>query len=402
MPTKEMWSEEMIAEQIKRTSVEQKPADVPKVSATDIIPDSNKRRNFLVVGCGDGGSMIAQAIRDSIPGTYTICYNTSARAMEKLKADIKIVPQAEDGSGKVRDYSKDVFKQGSYKHLLGNVKAALEHHTDIAYILVTTTTDGGTGSGVSPMVARFIADNSEIPVSVSGAYPALTEDATAQFNALNWQAEVEKIKLPYMIFDNGAVSGPKSMVHRMVNKEIADVLKVITGDYYGNSDISMIDSRNMYMLLQHTGKRIFIENDTDRPKTGQSLDDYVKNMIEDAYQPKPVNVKGIGVFVKGPASMIGSLDTSLTEVRGIYGDAAIQYVHVQESDDVQISVIMAGCSEPTDRLYTIRSRYDDIMNAQHDDESALGDLMSGINNPLGTMKKRTVDAAEPDLSALDI
>ena len=54
IPNKEMWSEEMIAEQIKRTSVEQKSENVPEVSATDTIPDSNKRRNFLVVGCGDG------------------------------------------------------------------------------------------------------------------------------------------------------------------------------------------------------------------------------------------------------------------------------------------------------------------------------------------------------------
>lgn len=398
--------EEIMEQTIRKAamSAAEKRAEesVPNVSATNTIKDTNKRRNLLVVGCGDGGSMIASEIRISIPETYCICYNTSPHAMAKIQADIKIVPEAEDGSGKVRDYSKDVFKQGSYKHLLGNVTAALDSHPNIEYVIVVTTTDGGTGSGVSPMVAKFIATNVDIPVIIIGVYPALSEDATAQFNAMSWQTEVEKTGLPYMVFDNSISGTPKPVVHRLINKEIATMLKVITGDFYGETNISQIDSRDLYMLLQHTGKRIFIETDTSRPSTGELLDEYVIDMINTAYQPAPSNAKGIGVFLKGPKNMLDTLDTSIPKVRQRYGDAAVQYSHIEESDSIQISIVMTGCSEPSDRLFMMRSRYDDIIAAQNTDQSTLGSLMDGMNNPLGNLKKTHRDNAEPDLSALDL
>lgn len=395
------WTEEEIRQQVQNSSA--KPVvELPKTAKTTDTVDTLKRRNLMVIGCGDGGSMIASEIRQRIPETYCICYNTSTRAMDAVVADRKVIPEAEDGSGKVRDYSKEVFKQGSYKYLLGNVQSALNGREDISYIIITTTTDGGTGSGVSPMVAKFISDNVEIPVIIVGVLPALSEDATAQFNAMNWQSEVEKIGIPYMLFDNNIEGTPKPMIHKMVNSEVVNALKVITGDYYGNSNISMIDSRDMYMLLQHTGKRIVIVTNTVRPVTGETLDNYVTNMIGSCHEPMPTNVKGIGVFLKGPSSMVNAMDTSLPAVRQKYGNAAIQYFHIEESSDIQISVIMSGCSEASDRLYLIRSRYDDIMNAQRADQSELGALLDGMNNPLGGVKKKLKDNAEPDLSALDI
>lgn len=396
------FTEEQIMQQIQNANEKITKAGGDPNPKMKVADATFKRRNLMVIGCGDGGSMVAQEIRASVPETYAICYNTSGAATDGLRVDITIVPEAEDGSGKVRDYSKEVFKQGSYKHLLGNVQAALEKRPDIDYIFVITTADGGTGSGVSPMVAKFISDNTEVPVIIIGIYPNLMEDAIAQYNTMNWQSEVEKIGLPYMIFDNNINGKLKPVIHRLINKEIATMLKVITGDYYGNTDISMIDSRDMYMLLQHTGKRIFIETDTTRPRTGETLDEYIDAMINDAYQPKPDNVKGLGIFVKGPKQMLDTLDTSVSTIRNTYGNAAVQYTHVEESDNIQISVIMTGCSEPVDRLYTIRSRYDDIMAAQKADSSVLNDITSGLDNPFGTVKTKHLDKAEPDLSALDI
>lgn len=391
------WTDEEIMDQIKKTAA---AGDSVSAAGVDKVSKEKQRRNLLVVGCGDGGSMIASGIRGQIDGTFAICYNTSARNMDGIIADVRIVPEAEDGSGKARDYSKDVIKQGSYKYLLGNIQAALNEH-DISYIVVTTTADGGTGSGASPLIAKLISDNVDVPVLIIGVYPSMDDDATAQFNALSWQDEIERTKLPYLIFDNNIENMAKPLIHKAVNRQIVSCLRVIAGDYYGNSSISTIDSRDVYMLLQHVGRRVVIATSSTRPTTTQVLDAYIDKMLATSNQPMPKNVKGIGVFLKGPSEVITKLNTSLRDIRALYGDAATQYMHIEESPELQISVIMSGCSEPEERLYLMKSRYDDIMAAQRDDTSKLSDMLGGITNPLGSVNARKKDRAEPDLSALE-
>ena len=397
------FTEEEIMEMVKKN--EARTATVTNtgnVTTSDVIDKTATIRNLLVIGCGDGGSMIASEISTQIKDCFTICYNTSTRAMDRVHSNVNIIPDAEDGSGKIRDYSKDVFKSGSYKILLGHVQSALEKRPDLAYVLVCTTADGGTGSGVSPMIGKFVSDNVNIPVIMVGVYPSLSEDATAQYNAMTWQDEVIRTGLPYMIFDNEiGGNGNKIRVHGIINSAIANVMKVISGDVFGDTNISMIDSMDMWMLLQNTGKRIVIALSDKKPTTGQTLDDYVLHMIKECHQPVPVNTKGIGIFVKGPKDMISSLDTSMSGVREVYGDAVVQYSHIEESDKVSIAIIMSGNSEPEERLYMMKSRYDDITNSQKEDVSSVASILGTMSNPIGGIKRNKKETIEPDLSALD-
>ena len=401
------WTEEEILEQINKTTERSVAAGNRKISSADSIDQSATVRHLLVIGCGDGGSMIASQIRAGIPGTFAICYNTSPRVLDKLNVDVKMTIDDTDGAGKVRQYSKDVFKNGSYKTLLGNVSAALNTHPDIAYIVVCATTDGGTGSGISPMAAKLISDSEDagdIPVIILGVYPHINEDSTAQFNTMIWQEEVLKTGLPYMIFDNNAPGmANKLQIHDKVNRTIVNSLKVITGDIYGNSDISTIDSRDMWMLLENTGDRIVIVSDTTRPSMAQSLDAYVLTAMEKCLQPAPVNARATGVFLKGPEELIQKMDTSLADIRQQFGESVVQYTHIEESNDICISVIFSGCAEPADRLYEVKSRYDDIMSSQNQTVSTVSQLLSGMSNPVGEGKKKPKKTSiEPDLSALDL
>src|SRR5574344_1354840 len=136
---------------------------------TTIDPETVSR-NLLVIGCGDGGCNIASAIRDRISDVSVIAFNTSSRGMDNIHADVKLIPAEEDGSGKFRDYSQDVFKSGAYNKLFTHVQKYVAETKNLQYIIVTTTCDGGTGSGVSPMVARFISDNFDTPVIIVGVY----------------------------------------------------------------------------------------------------------------------------------------------------------------------------------------------------------------------------------------
>ena len=366
---------------------------------TKSITSDNNIRNLLIVGCGDGGCTIASDIGKAVSESFIIAYNTSERTMNDIQADVRILADGEDGAGKVRAFSKDIFKRNSYKYLLEKVQEATKK-TVYEYILVCSTADGGTGSGMSPMAAKMLSDNTEIPVILLGVYPNLDDDATAQFNAMQWQVECTKIGLPYMIYDNNQ-EGSKKIVHELVNTQVVNMTRLISGNLYGNHVVSIIDNRDMYMLLQHVGGRIVSGTSTIRPTTNQTLDDYVEKMFNTNCQPLPANIGGIGIFLKGPKDIIDRLDPSISGIRAKYGDAAIHYQHIEYDNELRISFIFSGNDEPEERLFKMKDRYDYIMSNQKS-KSVFSDMMSEqMGNPLGDVKDKKIKS-EIDLSALDI
>lgn len=399
--TNNSWSDEQIKDVVEKAKAD----GVTSISTTDHISAVKTHRNLMVIGCGDGGCNIASEIRSKVPDVFCIAYNTSKRAMDMLSADIRIIPTKEDGSGKIREYSQDVFKNGAYKHLLQNVTDRLDKEP-VDYIIVTTTCDGGTGGGVSPMVAKFISDNVDCPVIIMGVYPALSEDATAQYNAMNWQKDVEKTGLPYIILDNNSTdTQSKVVIHHTVNEYAVKVVEIISGVHFGETNISAIDNRDMYMLLQHVGGRISVYGKPGRPTVSQSIDDYLISMIDTWAILKPEGVKGIGIFIKSSKDVIAKTDTSLSKFRSIYGDAAIQYVHLEEcdsSDPGYIALVCTGCDEDLGRIMMMRDRYNDIQANAKKKSSMIGDMIDGMDSPLGSVRKeKRTQRQQPDLSALE-
>lgn len=383
---------------------------VPNAASNDGISPLTVRK-LMIIGCGDGGCNIATAIARKIPDeTFVIAYNTSKRNVNEIVCDMKVYVTSDenshivDGSGKSRAYSKDAFKLNAYKNLLDTVNTGLEKMPDISYIIVCTTTDGGTGSGSSPMVAKLLSDNIDVPVLLMGVYPSMAEDATAQFNALEWQSEVERIGIPYFVLDNNQPGMKKPQVHAAVNNQGAMIASLLAGCEFGNSSISIIDNRNLYMLLIQMGGRLVAAIDDSRPSAGQSLDDYVMAMLQKNYQPEPSNVKGIGVFIKGSQDLLDKMDTSIPEVQKKYGNAVLHFAHIENCDHIEIAILLTGCSEAAPRLLEMKTRYDDIIHAQKEATSVIGDVMSGMTNPLGDPRgsKRRSEAKEPDISALDL
>lgn len=378
-----------------------KSTGATEVKTTDRINNTDTMRKLLIVGTGDGGCNIASAIRQAVPSCLAITYNTSNKGMDNIKTDMMIIPNAEDGSGKERSYSQEVFKAKPYDNLLRGAQE-LDDKYDLDYVIVTSTADGGTGGGVSPMVAKLLSDNLDVPVIILGVYPAISEDAVAQQNAILWQKDVEKTKLPYMIFDN---EGPNKLeMHAAVNASVVQAVRIIAGEPFGETNLSSIDNRDMYMLLSHLGGRIVVASSYARPSVNQSLDSYLISMLNptNTHQPLPANLRGIGLFLKGPKSFLDTVNTSLSGICEHYGEAALKYTHMEESDSFMLAIIMSGNMEPANRIMIMRQRYDEICaGMKSESDSVLDNALGGMDNLIGTPRKKT-RPAEADLSALDL
>lgn len=366
--------------------------------------ESAPTRRFLVIGVGDGGCNIGNAIKKKSPkSVYFVAYNTSARALANLETDLKVIPYGEDGSGKDRTKSQEIFRKGSYKKILESI-VAIQSNEAIAcdYILVTTTAGGGTGGGTSPMLARFLRDNVETPVIVLGVYPNRNEDATAQYNALMWQSEIEDAELGYIVLDNDG-NLPQIQYHDIVNHQAAALVEILTGGLFGETNLSQIDNQDMFTLLTRFPGRITVHATTSKPSVGVSIGEHLRDAFTDWNEPIPSAAKGYGLFIKAPASVLEKADTDIFEIKNLIGQVPIQYTHLEESESTLIALVCVGCDAPSNRLTIMRDRYNDIQEAMKAATMSTKDIMGDMLNPL-TGKKATgapvPKGGEMDLSAL--
>lgn len=368
-------------------------------------------RNLIVVGCGDGGVNIMNRIRTKVPEAYTVAYNS--RVMEGLQSDVKITPQRfdgrkVDGSGKDREYSKKILKAGSHQILMENIQKLLKSK-EIDYILVCSTTGGGTGSGSSPAIAKILEQNFDVPVIILGVLPALTEDSVAQYNALNWMSEVHQYELPYIIMDNqitlDSKNGPASTfeIHDYVNKYAASMSLILSNHPFHETPISKIDNQDIYTLISQFGQRISIYgSENQHPKVGQSLDDFLIDIIEsNPRMQAPKNAKAMALFLRGPESFIQSADTQLPKLHERYGGTNYTPVHLEISNTYYVGMIFTGSEENTDRLIEISNRYKEA-NVQLKGKSMAADLVNSMENPFShTSKKAGIAEGESfDFSVL--
>ena len=164
--------------------------------------------NIGVIGIGNCGNQIALlAHKEADCEVYAI--NSSENDLATLPDDIpkRLVGDSE-GTGKNRADAKKFLK-----------KAAMELVTDETFknfiftkdvIMIASSTGGGTGSGMSPVLSSIIRSTFKNPdgtnkiVILVGVLPKLSEGYSTQVNSLAYAHEVFDVlkDATYMFYDN--------------------------------------------------------------------------------------------------------------------------------------------------------------------------------------------------------
>ncbi len=358
--------------------------------------NNSAKRNLLVIGTGNGGCNIAATIKRKYPDNIgLILYNTSQKGLRDIAdvADRNIIIADADGSGKDRSLSKELFKRGAYKNAIEEIQQ-VSATREYDYILICTTTDGGTGGGISPIMAKFIRDNIDIPVMILGVFPSTVEDAVAQYNSIEWFNEVRKSEVPYIIFDN---DGYNKMQHAEINDIIANHVGVIVGEYFSDSELSQIDNQDMSNLLNDGGHIcIYLGDHPESP---------MEDLVKKSHQPEVDTAYSCGVFMKGPESIIRSNDPS--RVREYFA-SKVSFNHLEISNRTKIGVILSGCNHPEKRLRVMKDQYDRMMatTSDHDDDTfttfSVENPMKKSSSPRQVDKSTSSNTGSSDNAVLNL
>ena len=325
------------------------------------------------IGLGNCGNQICELAlnQHKIPG---IAINSSQKDLSTVKSVMKITLGDSLGAGKNRDEAKRFVKE-QVRNLLGESEFT-KHITENDVIFIISSTGGGTGSGMAPILcdilSRSFPKKQFILVEV---YPPIREALASQQNTIDFLKEV-RTNLPnvaYMCYDNNKYSDlPLNEMMRKVNEEIVDMMVCIRGDYQYPTPYESIDEKDMTTILNTPGRLAVFElsnikeKDLDKCDIEDMLLDVIKNTSSNVEMDRDKVVKRIGIITNLTTKLNPSFDPNVKKLKDLIGEPAELFQHTYISDslaETRIVLILAGLSVPDDRLEKMVERIEEGLEA---------------------------------------
>lgn len=341
-----------------------------------------------VIGIGNMGNMVAaEANEKDIP---VIGLNTSERDLDAVKSKTAIQTfylGKGEGAGKDRTKSKEAVKS-HIRELMGD-EAFKKFMEETEVIFIVSSTGGGTGSGTAPMIADVLHQLYQNKLFIIvGALPTIGESVGAQRNTIEYISEVQKLGIPYMLFDNdNASESATNKIFNKINKDVVEAISVIRGDYNLLSQYGMIDAADMTKIITLPGmihinvlKGIYQEK---IPTDGSIEDLVISSMKHNSMVTldRDKIVKRRAYIVNLSEDIQSYFDPNLPKLTELYGEPVEVFDHYSVNVDEDeranyVVIIQSGLSLPENRLKKIQHRIQAVEEAlKKQKESSILDSM---------------------------
>ena len=333
-----------------------------------------------IIGIGNAGSQVAElATKNQIDA---VVINSSENDLSTISNNIIKFPLGDlRGAGKNRTEAKKFLKDAIKKIL--NEENFIEFMDDKDVIFVISSTGGGTGSGISPILTQILKKSfPESYIIMIGILPTIDEAYSTQINTIDYLQELyKKVDDPtYMLYDNDKFKGmPSHIMMTEVNRRIVDDIIILRGTYNYTTKYSSIDEKDMSMILSTTGRIVVASylNIKEKNIDSVSIDKQIEYLLKDgAHAELQLDrvIKRSGVIANISESMAKSFDDHLTELQEFIGAPVEEFSHVSINEEKNmpnnIFFIGAGLSPINDRIEKINERISEIESLQDNkDES---------------------------------
>jgi hypothetical protein len=362
---------------------------------------------IAVLGIGNAGGQVANVA--CTRGFATFCINSSEKDLDIINEEIPVFLLGNsEGAGKDRRVAKDFVKQ-YYKSLLTDTFDEFMNKGDIIFIV--SSTGGGTGSGMSIMLADILSRVYKNKVFINiGILPTLTDSIGAQRNTLEYMKEVNRLGKGYLLYDNNKYKHltPSTYMNN-INREIVDGLCYLRGDYSFKTKYGMIDDADMFKLLTVPGmiNVSYYENFMEKDMEDHvMLDTYIIKVMKNngtCQLDKDRIIKRMGVIVNLSEDLSRYYSPAMEDFKANVGEPLEVFEHYYLKDDDaepnRLGVILSGLSIPDDRIQIIIQRIkevEDMLNKKKDSSllDSIDDMESLHVNALGIDRARSFEKAD--------
>lgn len=348
-----------------------------------------------VIGVGAAGNKAAiKLIEQKVVGEEAVLLvNSTIRDIPEKYLEICKISQiggennGMEGCGKEPEIAKKLCYEALQSGKLDLDRFILP---DTQIVIVVASTEGGTGSGASVVIANYLRTVLGVNVHVFG-FLGFEDDARGLLNTVNWfkglndDITVEAIKNKYFISNRGNYI----KAEMDANVEFAIRTSILLGNPIMPSEQN-IDRTDLYKLSTQVGyMNIEYKEIDEKIKNSLHFSQILKEMIDESKSLRPdcPSEKLLGVIINIPNKDTDNIDYSFKEIIDRYGKPFEKFLHIQSCDAMPtfIAFISSGMELPLDEVKEIYDKYTEATSRVNRNKNDFFSKLSGLEQDADDM-----------------
>lgn len=319
-----------------------------------------------VIGIGAAGNKAAiNVVENKIVNIDSVMLINST--LRDIPADYKGLKIEYDGSyggcGKERNIAFDLAMKNLQE---GKLPLREFLHLDdpekkAELVVIVTSTEGGTGSGSSVVIGKYIQQVLGIQVHLFG-FAGFQSDVRGLKNTVEWFQELENDFTVECIENSKFLSecrGNKIKAEKAANAEFGKKLGILIGNPIRDSDHN-IDKTDLLKVATEPGFMFIESSNFEKIKNREQFENVVINMIDNtkSVDISEITSKKIAVIIN-----ISEASTDYISYEDIlnerYGNPYEMFLHIQHEADMPefIAIIVCGVKMPVEEVQKIHNEY---------------------------------------------
>lgn len=361
--------------------------------------------NLKVIGAGAAGNKAAiNLIEKGFNQNDVLLINSTSKDIPEEYRDISMIFGSSSnnlgGCGKERDIGKRlIINDMKYN----NVSLDNFADPDTKAIIIVSSTEGGSGSASTPILAKYVREVLDIPVIVC-LFFGFNTDVRGMQNSIEICQELTDnygvIGIANSKFVNEA-NGNYRKAETMANDHFTKLVDIIMGKQIVPSGQN-IDDTDLYKLITTPGYMKIEQAHISKIKNTDQFNKAVSSAIDESHlMDCPEGAKRAGYIFDITDSISDAIDYNIEVVKSTYGTPYEIYTQVQTTDNPStVTWIISGLPLPINEIKEIYDNYlknsstvnkskdsffDSVSDMRGNEEDEMFDMLGGRN---GTKKSR--------------
>lgn len=311
------------------------------------------------------------------------------------------------GCGQERKLAQDICLKAIKDQRL-NLDSIVDPEYD--KVVIITSTCGGTGSGASVIIAKYLREVIDIAVEVIGLVGFSDESARSLKNLIEFCQDLNDQYAIQLIRNDAyldAVRGNRTAAEQAANDEVAQRIRVMSGSMLRDSEQN-IDDTDIRKLNNTAGYKTveYIEL-YDRIKNQQQFNEILREMMDDSpiidVDPENEGIGRLGVMINASGSSLAYVDRSYSILRERLGEPYEVFTHIESISDYPqfIAIIASGMKMPYKAIETVFDKYKEMNSAVNKDQDSFFEKIKDFDDEESDMfdsykseyQKRKIEAA---------
>ena len=326
----------------------------------------------LVLGVGAAGNKcVAQAVESGIVSIEdTVLVNSTSKDFPKDYEGRKIILSSDNhGAGKERGVARDLAK-----HAIAEGLFDIPDIATYATVVIVTSVEGGTGSGSTPLIAKYFNKVHTRNVHII-AFTGFADDVRGLANTVDFCKEIDPGIVVQLISNSSFLREArdnKLKAEELANKEMAKRISVLTGQDFiegsqniDDTDILKVSNTAGYMDVE----KLYLDKSLE---TRDDYEDAIKKIFYNTHGVKPMtSPRRFGVILNLKEESKDAVDFSFKSIEDAFGIPYEKFTQVQyDGSREYIAFIASGMKLPLEAIEDVYNKYveeSNRINKEHDE-----------------------------------